>query len=235
MKEITKHIPNFITTINVFCGCIGIVFAFQYDWDMVMLMMFIALVADFLDGFVARLLHVSSAIGEQLDSLADAVTFGVLPGVVMYHQMTLSACGGQCTGLLHPDYYPYAAFLIPVLSIVRLAKFNVDTEQTTNFKGLPTPINAAFFVSIPFVLMEYEVHPKVLLLAVLLMSFALVSDVKLLALKFKTFGLKENWAKYLIVVVGIISLVLFEKAMFIVITPAYFLISILYYLLKKED
>ena len=236
MRNIIQHIPNFITTINAFCGCVGIVFAFQYNWDMVLVMMFIALLADFLDGFVARLLKVTSEIGGELDSLADAITFGVLPGVVMFQQMTLSACSGQCTGLLQPSVYPYVAFLIPVLSVVRLAKFNVDTEQTTNFKGVPTPINAAFFVSLPFILEEYPLHPKILLLIVVVMSLAMVSDFKLLALKFKSFGIKENWAKYLLVVIGIISLIAFQKSMFVVVAPVYILLSMLYYkVLKLED
>lgn len=232
-----RHIPNFITSINAFCGCVGIVFAFEYNWDMVLVMMFIALIADFLDGFAARLLKVSSEIGGELDSLADAITFGVLPGIVMFHQMSLSACKGGCTGLLTPSLYPYAAFLIPVLSIIRLAKFNVDTEQTTSFKGLPTPACAAFFVSLPLFLEEFQLnpHPKIVLLVVIIISFALVSDVKLIALKFKDYTLKNNWEKYFLLVVGLVCLVFFNKILFVFVTPCYILVSIIYnYILNRN-
>ena len=226
-----RHIPNFITCINAFCGCIGIVYAFQHNWNVVLLLVFIALVADFLDGFAARLLKVSSEIGGELDSLADAITFGVLPGVVMYQQMSLLACKGQCTGLLSNEIYPFIAFLIPVLSIVRLAKFNVDTEQSLNFKGLPTPACAAFFISLPLFLegLDMDVNPRVFFVVVVLMSLTLVSDIKLIALKFTDYSLKNNWEKYVLVIIGVLSLVYFGKTMFVFVTPGYILVSIVYY------
>jgi len=132
------HIPNILTLGNLFCGCVGIVFVLNGFLFSGFWLMLIAAVLDFLDGFVARLLNVSGELGAQLDSLADAVTFGVLPSIIMYSL------------LLHQTdniYLPFVAFLIALMSVYRLAKFNIDTEQAEHFKGLPTPINAIFIAS----------------------------------------------------------------------------------------
>lgn len=224
-----QHIPNFITCINAFAGCVGIVFAFQMEWELVFWCVSIALIADFLDGFVARALHVSSAIGKELDSLADAITFGVLPGMVMFHTMNLLACQGQCTGLLAPEIYPYAAFLIPVFSVLRLAKFNLDTEQGYHFKGLATPANTAFFISLPFVAVPYNWHPKVVLALVFGFCFLLISDLQLIAFKFKDYSLKNNWEKFILVIGSILLLVVFRFEAFVYVIPFYVVLSMFKY------
>lgn len=165
---IKRNIPNFITCLNLFCGCIGIVFAFEGNLVWSAYMIGIAAVLDFLDGFAARLLKVNSEIGKQLDSLADMVTFGVLPGIVMFNLLQQSfyydlfieywqvPLPNKFNDIWYDtqrsDYLPYIAFLIPVLSAVRLAKFNLDTRQTDSFIGLPTPANSIFICSIPLVL-----------------------------------------------------------------------------------
>lgn len=224
-----QHLPNFITSINAFAGCVGIVFAFQMEWELVFWCVCIALVADFLDGFVARALHVSSAIGKELDSLADAITFGVLPGMVMFHTMNTLACKGQCTGLLAPDIYPYAAFLIPVFSVLRLAKFNLDTEQTYFFKGLATPANTAFFISLPLVAIPQGWHPKVVLALVFVFCFLLVSDLKLIAFKFKDYSLGHNWEKLVLMIGSMALLVSFGFEAFLFIVPFYLALSLIKY------
>ncbi len=160
-----KHLPNFLTCLNLLCGCIGIVFAFEGNLVWSAYMVGIAAVLDFLDGFLARLLNVRSEIGKQLDSLADMVTFGVLPGVVMYKLISISVdiswlFEGSDDAFVHyfgrPIMYlfPYFGFIIPVFSAIRLAKFNIDTRQADNFIGLPTPANAIFLSSIGLCLFE---------------------------------------------------------------------------------
>ncbi|TND01791.1 MAG: phosphatidylserine synthase [Bacteroidetes bacterium] len=146
-------IPNLFTLGNLFCGCLGIVFAFQGDLVWTAYLVGIAAVLDFLDGFVARLLKSHSPIGKELDSLADMVTFGVLPGIVAYRMIQL--CIAR-TGVEYPEgvfaYLPFIAFLIPLFSGLRLAKFNVDTRQSDSFIGVPTPANAILICSIPLIL-----------------------------------------------------------------------------------
>src|SRR5687767_11262435 len=165
---IKKSIPNFITCLNLLCGCIGIVFAFEGNLIWSAYMVGIAAVLDFLDGFAARMLKVYSDMGKQLDSLADMVTFGMLPGVVMYHLIYFSLENGSVSLDLsdsrlpgqhltvnpYTAYLPYFAFLIPVFSAIRLARFNLDSRQSDSFIGLPTPANAIFIVSLWFIIRD---------------------------------------------------------------------------------
>ena len=137
--NIKKHIPNTITLLNLFCGCIAITFAFQKDFELAFLFVSLGIFLDFFDGFFARLFQVSSPLGLQLDSLADMVTSGVVPGVVMY-KMLVESAGTSTT--LFAQFMPYLGFLITLASCYRLANFNLDTRQTDSFIGLPTPANA---------------------------------------------------------------------------------------------
>ncbi|RZK73966.1 MAG: CDP-diacylglycerol--serine O-phosphatidyltransferase, partial [Pedobacter sp.] len=135
-----KHIPNAITCANLFSGCIGIVYAFNGDLKTVAFFVILSGIFDFFDGFVARLLKVKSEIGKELDSLADVISFGFLPGVIVFQLLNIENSG----------YLPYLAFLIPVFSAYRLAKFNLDTRQTEEFIGLNTPMNTFFIISLPY-------------------------------------------------------------------------------------
>jgi CDP-diacylglycerol--serine O-phosphatidyltransferase len=229
MNDLKKHLPNALTCLNVFCGSVAIPYALERNWQVVFVLVSLALIADFLDGFVARLLGVSSPIGRELDSLADVITFGVLPGMVMFRLMGDAACSGKCTGLLNPTIYPYMAFLIPIFSALRLAKFNIDTRQTDHFRGLPTPANAIFFVSIPFLMEQFDLHPKVLLGLVFVFSYLLVSDFQLIALKFKSKSLKDNWDKLVLFLIGVVFLVFMTKTAFCYIIPIYIAFSFVYY------
>jgi CDP-diacylglycerol--serine O-phosphatidyltransferase len=152
VQTIKNQIPNLLTLSNLFCGCLAIKYAFEWDLVMAAYLVGLAAVFDFFDGFAARLLKVSGEMGKQLDSLADMVSFGVVPGVVMFQVLKLSS-------FIHVfryneniyealDSLTYVAFLIPVFSAYRLAKFNIDTRQTDKFIGLPTPANAIFFCSL---------------------------------------------------------------------------------------
>lgn len=229
-----KHIPNTITLGNVLCGCFGLLYAFEDDFLAVGVCILLALVFDFSDGFVARLLKATSPIGKDLDSLADMVTFGVLPGMVMYRFMLFSLCDPNvCTGLISQSYFPFLAFLIPAFSALRLAKFNNDTRQSDQFIGLPTPANAAFVISLPIIVglhpefAEIVSHPKVLGVITILSAYLLVAELPLLALKFKNFGVKGNEMRYLLILISVVLVVVFQVVAIPIIIVVYIVLSVI--------
>src|SRR5690554_2750457 len=142
-----KHIPNFITLLNLFSGCIALVFAMQGDFLNAFIFVSLGIFFDFFDGFFARILKVQSPLGVQLDSLADMVTSGVVPGFVMFRMLSEYSAN---------EFLPYFGFIITLGSCMRLAKFNIDTRQTDSFIGLPTPANALFILSLPLVILHTE-------------------------------------------------------------------------------
>ncbi|MCB0439383.1 MAG: CDP-alcohol phosphatidyltransferase family protein, partial [Mangrovimonas sp.] len=159
-----KHIPNFITLLNLLCGCIAVLCAVSSDFFLAALFVFAGIFFDFMDGLTARLLNVKSALGLQLDSLADMITSGVVPGVVMFKLLTMSLGGDKTifveaswdqTNYWHGLQVPLLAFLgflITLSSAYRLAKFNLDEDQQSYFKGLPTPANTILIISLPLIL-----------------------------------------------------------------------------------
>lgn len=162
VKEIVKFIPNLFTLGNLFCGLVGVFLAFNNGMHWAGVLIFIAAVFDFADGFVARLLNAQSELGKQLDSLADMVTFGVLPGVIMFN-LILAAQGAYFTA--YPELegtkvgIACIGFLITLLSALRLAQFNIDDRQTENFIGLPTPAVAIFVAGLPIVMeWQYQIN-----------------------------------------------------------------------------
>ena len=203
-----RHIPNALTCANLLCGCVGIVEVFHNNMLLSCALIGLAAVFDFLDGFAARLLKVSSPIGKELDSLADVTTFGVLPAIIIYQLLMRSV----------PDladiWIPNLAFLIAVCSALRLAKFNVDPRQSDSFIGVPTPANGMLVASLPFIIRyypEYEpfiVNTTSLLVFTVVMSFLMVSELPLFALKFKAFGWKGNEIRYSFLLVSLVLLVL---------------------------
>lgn len=209
-----KHIPNFITSLNLFCGCVGIIAVLSGKLNMGAYMIAFAALFDFFDGFSARLLNVKSEIGKQLDSLADVVSFGVLPGIIVFALMKQSISMPQISWL--PDAMAYTALLIPVFSAIRLAKFNIDTRQTTSFLGVPTPANAILWGSFPLIL-SFPSHTLlgnflqaavgnyyVLLILSLIMSALLVSEIHLFALKFSSIKFADNKPQFLLILLSII-------------------------------
>ena len=151
------NIPNLITLLNVLCGCIATVFAVQNKLEYAAVFVFLGILFDFLDGLAARLLKAYSDLGVQLDSLADMITSGLVPGIVMFQLLTMAEKGGWNLDLfgLHSDVgvLPLFGFLITMASAYRLANFNVDENQVTSFMGLPTPANASLILSLPLILM----------------------------------------------------------------------------------
>lgn len=219
-----KHIPNAITCANLFSGCIGIVFAFNGDLFTAAYFVLLSGVFDFFDGMVARLLNVKSAIGKELDSLADMVSFGFLPGVVMFQLLKTSDYSSA--------YLPYLGFIITVFSALRLAKFNIDERQTEEFIGLNTPMNTLFIVSLPFIAKDYPevIGSSILLLAITaITSFLLVSEIKIFSLKFKQLTWAKNKFKFIFLILSAILIVFLKFAAVPFVLVLYIALSIFHF------
>ncbi len=219
-----RHIPNAITCANLFSGCVGIVFAFQGDLITAAYLVVLAGIFDFFDGMVARLLNVKSAIGKELDSLADMVSFGFLPGVVMFQLLKL--------GDFNYEFLPYAGFLITVFSALRLAKFNIDERQTEEFIGLNTPMNTLFIVSLPFIGEDYPsiISSTLLLVSItVITSLLLVSEIKIFSLKFKGFTWKANKFKFIFLIISLALIVALKFAAVPFILVIYIALSIVHF------
>lgn len=194
-----KHIPNIITCCNLICGAVATSFAFggNYLWAVVMIC--IGAGFDFFDGMTARLLHVSSPIGKELDSLADDITFGLAPSAILFTLLFEM----QYPEFLAPikDFIPYVAFIMAAFSAFRLAKFNLDERQTSSFIGLPTPANALFWGSLVLGTHDWlTALPNgalYILLGILIFSYLLIAELPLFALKFKNLSWKDNAIKYI--------------------------------------
>jgi CDP-diacylglycerol--serine O-phosphatidyltransferase len=235
MFSVKKQIPNAITCLNLFSGCLGIVFTFQHDLLFGAYSLFAAAQFDFFDGFAARMLKAYSRIGKELDSLADMVSFGVLPGVILYH---LFLQAPQIDGV--SNYLNYIAFLIPVFSAIRLANFNLDERQIENFIGLPTPANGILISSLPLILLQhntfytdYILNPFFLACFTLIMCSLLVAELPLMSLKFKGTDIKTNIYRYLLIGIAAIMLVFFKFAAIPIVIFIYIAISIFQFKFNK--
>ncbi|MBH8560120.1 CDP-alcohol phosphatidyltransferase family protein [Hymenobacter negativus] len=194
-----RHLPNAVTCLNLLCGCLALTNIFAGRLEIGAWFVAAAAAADFADGLLARALRVSSAIGKDLDSLADMVSFGVVPGAIFFQLLTRSAGEG---GL--PEWAPYFGFLVSIFSALRLAKFNNDTRQTTSFIGLPTPACTLVVASLPLILAYDQfgiapviLNPWLLLGLTALLSGLLVAELPLFALKFKTFRWADNRRRFI--------------------------------------
>lgn len=223
---IKKHIPNLITLLNLFCGCIALVFAADRNYEMAFYFVCLGIFLDFFDGFFARLFQVSSPLGLQLDSLADMVTSGVVPGFVMFTLMEDSS-NSNC-------YLSFLGFLIALGSCYRLANFNIDTRQTDSFIGLPTPANALFILSLPLVLqysdsmlvLEILTNYGVLFGITLLSVYILNAEIPLFSLKIKKFNLKDNALQIVFLSLSLLLLVFFQYLGILLVIVFYVLLSV---------
>ena len=219
-----KHIPNLLTISNLICGCIALYFTFHGKLVFTAYLIGLPAVFDFMDGAAARLLNVSNPIGKELDSLADMVSFGLVPGSVVFHLLEEGAL----------SQYSFIALVIPIFSAYRLAKFNVDEDQNENFIGLPTPANCLVFISIPLITtfnsdstIAYLVEiPEILLIITVLLSLALVSKINMFSLKFKNFKYKDNKLRFFLIMMSIILLTWLEFSAIPIIVMLYILMSI---------
>ena len=220
-----KHIPNTITCCNLISGCIATYWALRGIYDIALLFIVVGAVFDFFDGMTARLLHVSSPIGKELDSLADDITFGFAPSAMVFDYLKAF----DDTQLWY--YLAYLAFVMAAFSALRLAKFNLDERQALGFIGLPTPANALFWgaliVGAGSTIATLPYAPWLILLGVVVSCYLLVSEIPMFALKFKTWGWKGNEIKYVFILTCIPILLLLGISGLAVIIAWYVLLSAL--------
>lgn len=213
-----RYIPNTITCLNLFSGCIGILMVLKGDFLAGFYCCLASGIFDFFDGMAARALRVKSLIGKELDSLADVISFGFLPGAVMYKLLQ---------GVYPESYIPYVGFVITIFSALRLAKFNIDERQTADFIGVNTPMNTFLIISLPFLGDKYPFvlqNPYLLLFVIGICSLLLVSELKLFSMKFTALSWKENQYKYMFLIVSIILLAFIQ----VLAVPIIFLLYIVF-------
>src|ERR1035437_7483073 len=220
-----KHIPNFITCLNLFSGCVAAYFAFKGNYQVAFIAILFASVFDFLDGFAARLLKAYSPMGKELDSLADMVSFGLAPQAIVFSLLSETGIN---------EWLPYLGFLIPVFSGLRLAKFNIDDRQTTSFIGLPVPANAIFWAGLvysfsPFLLSNIWV----LLILIGLFCYFLISEIPMFALKVNSLKWKANQLQYIFLIVSIALLAALQLNAFAPIIGWYIALSAIVAIFKK--
>ncbi len=199
MNAIKNNIPNAVTSLNLLCGALAIIAAFKYTPGgpdvypypaLCYLLIALAAVADFFDGFSARLLHATSNIGAELDSLSDLVSFGLAPAMVLFCLMEHEGAGN----------WAYVSLMIPVFGALRLARFNVDTNQTTTFTGLPIPANAIFWIGFTAWYAQHPMPEWAVAIAVVVLSLLMVCPLRMFSLKLHSLSPKKNWAQYLLVI-----------------------------------
>ncbi|MBK6992177.1 MAG: CDP-diacylglycerol--serine O-phosphatidyltransferase [Chitinophagaceae bacterium] len=248
-----KNIPNLFTLLNLFFGCIAIVYTLQNGivitadaegallldipekiW-MASLFIGLAAVVDFLDGFVARLFNASSEMGKQLDSLADVVSFGVAPGMIIYQFLRLSFAQGE-GGIDTSILWLAPAFILPCAAAWRLARFNLDNSQSFSFKGMPVPAVGIFVASLPLIywnvneawIQELLLNKWFLFALVAVLSWLMVSNLPLMALKFKDYSIKNNLPRLLLLIIAVVAFVLVKWLAIPITVLAYVLLSLLF-------
>ncbi len=220
-------LPNFITCLNLFSGCIAVYLAFNHNYQGAFIAMLVAAVFDFFDGFAARLLHAYSPMGKELDSLADVVSFGVAPGFIVFSLLTEAQLN---------EWIPFVAFLIPIFSALRLAKFNIDERQTSSFIGMPTPANAIFWGGMAFSFSTFLVaNVWLLIVLTLLFSYLLVAEIPMFALKVKNLKWKDNQDQYIFLIGCLLIFGFFRLNAFAPIIFWYILLSLILFLFKPKS
>ncbi len=229
--NLKAQLPNFITLLNLLSGVLGILWVLEGQPLYGAYFVILSATFDFFDGVAARLLKVQSDMGKELDSLADVVSFGVLPGILLY-SLTKSQT--------EASFLPYCTLIIPMLSAYRLAKFNLDTRQSDRFIGLPTPANALLLTTIPYLaarwpeLSPWLSSPIALVVIAWLTSLLLVAELPLIALKFKNSSFTDNSYRYALLVIGAVCLVWLELAGIPLVILAYLLLSGMENMLRKK-
>ena len=247
-KGFVKHIPNTITCLNLFCGCSAALMAMEGYLVWASFLVILAAVFDFMDGLAARVLKAYSPMGKELDSLADMVSFGFVPGVIALAYLKEAILGSASANFV-PAELSYSqlaillsAFIIPVFSALRLAKFNVDTRQTTSFIGVNTPMNAMFWASFALIfhfgdypkIEALAANPTVLIIAIIVTSLLLVSEIPMFALKVKSLAWKENKIRYLFLISLLVLAILLKWLVVPLIIFVYLFFSIIDNLISKK-
>jgi CDP-diacylglycerol--serine O-phosphatidyltransferase len=244
--SIKKHIPNAITLLNLLAGLLALIHAFNGNYNEAFSLVCLGIFFDYWDGFFARIWKVQSPIGLQLDSLADMVTSGVVPGLVMYKMLGDIQENQSQYNLTEDTYYmgvvPYLGFLITLASCFRLAKFNIDTRQTDSFIGLPTPANALLIMSIPMIqfhsefewLVDFLSNPYVLVGVTVLSSYLLNAEIPLFSLKVKSFSWEKYKMQVVFLILSLILIVLLEFIAIPIIILLYVILSVVNNMLGKK-
>ena len=241
-----KHIPNLITLFNVFCGSVAVIFAANSNFVMAASFVFLGIFFDFFDGLLARKLNVQTELGIQLDSLADMITSGLVPGIILFKLLSLTVNPSdafiteewnsyfQLSGI-EASFLPFIALLVPMASAYRLGRFNIDEDQQTYFIGLPTPANTLMIISLPLIIefqnndiMNSIILNKWFLIGLTFLSaYLLNSKIKLFALKFNDWSFKSNSIRYVFILLGIISLIILQFAAIPLLVVIYIVMSFL--------
>ncbi len=235
--NIKKHIPNIITLLNLFCGCIAVVYVSESDFKKAFLFVALGIFLDFFDGFFARLFKVSSPLGLQLDSLADMITSGLVPGYVMFQMFQ----GLEYDPNLFSIYATFG-FVITLGACYRLANFNIDTRQTNSFIGLPTPANALFILSLPLISQSFHddnfsglIYNHWVLVAITLLSaYVMNAEIPLFSLKIKSFNLKDNLLQIVFLTVSVVLIAFFQFLGVAIVILFYVLLSVFMKVFKKK-
>lgn len=222
-----KHIPNFLTLCNLACGCYGVVAVFKGDLQTGSIMIWTGAMFDFFDGFAARVLKKFSPIGKDLDSLADLITFCFLPASILF------ALIDQNSSI---SWLPYFGYLLALFGALRLAKFNNDTRQSEHFYGLPVPASGIFVSVFPFIsdvgFNDFFTSYYTLIAISVLLSIMMVSDIKLMSLKFKDVSFKTNWSRFLLIIISLILLAIFKIVALPIIIIVYVVLSMTVNIIK---
>lgn len=257
------NIPNVFTAANMISGIVAILLTFAGRLDLAPFAIFAGALFDFLDGFLARKLGVAGPMGKEMDSLADMVTFGLAPGLMMLVIMSMDVpyyLDNPYPEIIYYDFFeyindlldgevnyavPFFALLIPFFSIFRLAKFNVDLRQTDRFIGLPTPANTLFFMTFPLVLcygdlsdpklVEIVFDPIVMAVLCVGMSLLLIAEIPLFALKFSHFGIKGNEIRYLFLLISAVFILVLGVWSIALIVFLYLILSLIENLINKKE
>lgn len=243
--KLKKHIPNLLTLGNLFCGTVATIFAVQDNFTLAGLFVVIGVFFDFFDGFVARILNVSGELGKQLDSLADMVTSGVVPGIVMFNLLANKQTvpfNFKDELVLH-SYVPFFGLIVTLGACYRLAKFNIDTRQSDYFIGLPTPAMSLFVISLPLIkeYSNFEFAQNLidnnyfLCLITLLLTYLMNAKLPLFSLKFKEYSIKKNLMKYLFLVLSILMILFLKYVSIPLIIAIYVVLSLISNYQKKLE
>lgn len=233
--SIIKHIPNTITCCNLLSGCVSIFLTCQNRVLAASAMIFVAAIFDFLDGFAARTLNAKSPIGGELDSLSDVVSFGVAPSFIVAWLLNLLNVNWI---VFRVNVFPMLAFVLAAFAAVRLAKFNIDTRQTSSFIGLPVPAVGLFIASLPFMLFNIErgsalfcfvVNPYFLLIMVAVFSWLMISEVPFFSFKIKNLKFRDNILRYFVVIFAVIAVIVLKMVAFPFVFLFYILLSVVCY------
>lgn len=247
MNKIIRQIPNFITSLNLVSGSLATIFAI--DGHLVWAAIFIcaAAVFDFLDGFAARMLKAYSDIGKELDSLADVVSFGVAPGAILFTLLEFSLFGKndpiyEISAHWYEWLILFSSFLLPVFGAIRLARFNTNTANEDFFRGLPIPSNGIFWASLGLMLespkyydlLQLIYSTKNLVILAVFMAGMMVITMPMFSLKPHSFGIKENWYRYLFLVLSLILIVIFNFYGLAFVIILYIILNLIFYLFNVK-